>query len=154
MEDLGRRFPLISQIILNNVDDISLTKFREASRENSNFLDSERFFWIRNIKKYSTNFEEFQQQWKKVINRTPVDFLKNLAIDVHSFFKGISTRYNKQWHPLFIGAERGSLLLCEHVVERTGDMNPKLSDGFTPFSLAVQEGHLEICDFLIKDLDD
>ena len=140
---------MISQIILNNVDDISLTKFREASRENSNFLDSERFFWIRNIKKYSTNFEEFQQQWKKVINRTPVDFLKNLAIDVHNFFKGISTRYNKQWHPLFIGAERGSLPLCEHVVERTGDVNScEQIDGFTPLGFAAQEGHLEIYAFL------
>ena len=89
MEDLGRRFPLISEIILNNVDDKSLTNFRKASRDNSNFLDNERFYWIRNIKRYSANFEEFQESWKKVINKTPVDFLKNLAIDVHSFFQGL-----------------------------------------------------------------
>ena len=89
MEDLGRRFPLISQIILNNVDDKSLTNFRKASRENSNFLDNERFYWIRNIKKYSSNLEEFQESWKKVINKTPVDFLKNLATDVQSFFQGL-----------------------------------------------------------------
>ena len=105
MEGLGRRFPLISQIILNNVDDKSLTNFRKASRENSNFLDNERFYWIRNIKKYWANFEGFQESWNKVINKTPVDFLKNLAIDVHSFFKGASKRYKKQWHPLFIGAQ-------------------------------------------------
>ena len=89
MEDLGRKFPLISQIILNNVDDKSLTKFRKASRKNSNCLDNERFYWIRNIKRYFANFEEFQESWKKVINKTPVDFLKDLAIDVHSFFQGL-----------------------------------------------------------------
>ena len=89
MEDLGRRFPLISQIILNNVDDKSLTKFRKASRENSNFLENERFYWIRRIKRYFSNFEEFQESWKKVIKKTPVDFLKDLAIDVHSFFQGL-----------------------------------------------------------------
>ena len=89
MEDLGRRFPLVSQIILNNVDDKSLTNFRKTSRENSNFLDNERFYWIRNVKRYFANFEEFQKSWKKVINKTPVDFLKDLAIDVHSFFQGL-----------------------------------------------------------------
>jgi hypothetical protein len=89
MEDLAKRFPLISQIILKNVDDKSLTNFRTASRENSLFLDNERFYWIRNIKRYSTNFEEFQESWKKVIKKTPVDFLKDLAIDVHSFFQGL-----------------------------------------------------------------
>ena len=57
MEDLGRRFPLISKIILNNIDDKSLTKFRNASRENSIFLDTEIFYWIRYIKKYTTNFK-------------------------------------------------------------------------------------------------
>ena len=76
-----------------------------------------------------------------------------MAIQVHSFFSGISTRYDKQWHPLFIGAERGSLPFCEHVVERTGDINPKQISGLTPLFLAAQEGHLEICSFLIKHLD-
>ena len=111
------RFPVISQIILNNVDDNSLTNFKISSRENSNFLDNERFYWIRNIKKYSANFEEFQEIWKKVINKTPVEFSKNLAIDVHRFFEGYTMgrvlgtqkcvpiyglRYLEQWHPLFI----------------------------------------------------
>ena len=84
MEDLGRKFPLISKIILNNIDNISLARFREASRENDNFLNSERFYWIRNIKKYSAHFEEFQYSWKKVVSKTPVEFLKSLAFDVHS----------------------------------------------------------------------
>ena len=105
MEDLGWRFSLISQKILNHVDDNSLANFRKASRENSHFLDNERFYWIRHIKKYSANFEEFQESWKRVMKKSPVDFLKNLAIDVHTFFKGLSKRYNEQWHPLFIGAE-------------------------------------------------
>ena len=158
MEELGRRFPLISQIILNNVDDYSLANFRKASRENTSFLDSERFYWIRNIKKYSANFEEFQDSWKKIINRTSVEFLKELAIDVHSFFKGLSRpskRYEGQWHPLLIGAERGSLPLCEHIVKRIGDVNPKCNgDGCTPLHTAAIHGHLEICKLLIDNVDD
>ena len=150
MDDIGRRFPLISQLILNNVDNISLANFKKASQENRNFLENERFYWIRNKKKYSANFEEFQDSWKKVVCKTPVEFLKNLALDVHSYLKGISTRHETQWHPLFIGAIQGLLSLCEHVVERTGDVNPKrIEDGCTPLDLAIQEGHLEIYAFLI-----
>jgi ankyrin repeat protein len=71
------------------------------------------------------------------------------------FFKGNSKRYERQWHPLFIGAERGSIPHCEHVVKRTGDINLiRQIDGFTPLGFAAQEGHLEICAFLIKNLDD
>ena len=155
MEDLGRRFPLISKIILNNIDNKSLTSFRKASRENGNFLDNERFYWIRHINKYSANFEEFKDSWKKVINRTPVEFLKSLALGVDSFFKGLSTKYEKQCHPLFIGAKSGSLLLCERIAERTGDVNPtRQVDGITPLGFAAHWGHLEICKFLIKHLDD
>ena len=74
---------------------------------------------------------------------------------MHSFFKAASKRHNKQWHPLFIGAERGSLPLCERVVERNGDVNPsKQIDGFTAFGFAAQKGHLEISLFMIKHLGD
>ena len=37
MEDLGWRFSLISQKILNHVDDNSLANFRKASREIATF---------------------------------------------------------------------------------------------------------------------
>jgi ankyrin repeat protein len=44
---------------------------------------------------------------------------------------------------------------CEHVVERTGDINAnKQINGFTPLGFAAQEGYLEICAFLIMHLDD
>ena len=96
MEELGRRFPLISKIILNNADNKSLTSFRKASRENRNFLDNERFYWIKHINKYSANFEEFKDSWKKVVNKTPVEFLKNLTFDVQSFLKTISGEFVKK----------------------------------------------------------
>ena len=144
MEDLGKRFPLISQIILNNVDNKSLTIFRTASRENSNFLDRERFYWIRNIKKYFANFQEFQEAWKKVVNKTSVEFLEDLAINVHSFFNGVSKRCEQQWHPLFIGAACGTVNLCNHIIQKTGVKEPWLKSGRTPLHLAAMNGNLEV----------
>ena len=85
MEDLGLRFSLISKIILNNLDDISLANFRKASRENSNFLENERFYWIRIIKKYNCLIGEHQEVWNKVVSKTPVETIKEFAVAVYQF---------------------------------------------------------------------
>lgn len=155
MEDLSKRVPMINELILDNLDDKSLINFKEASREINQILDRERFYWIRTMNKHKGNFKEFKKSWKKVISKTPVGNVKQLALAVHHFFKGISTRHETQWHPLFIAAEQGSLELCEHIIGKTGEQNPKrIKDGFTPVHMAAQEGHMEIYQFLVENLDD
>jgi hypothetical protein len=43
-------------MILNNVDARSLINFKETSRDNDEILKTERFYWIRMMKKYNGNF--------------------------------------------------------------------------------------------------
>ena len=90
MDILFKRFALVGKTVLNNLDDQSLTKSKEASKEISEFLDNGRFFWTRIIKKYNKNFEGFEESWKEVINKTPVDIVKQLAIAVPKFFESYS----------------------------------------------------------------
>ena len=52
MENICEWFPVITQMILNNVDDRSLINFKETSRDNDEMLKSERFYLIRTVKKY------------------------------------------------------------------------------------------------------
>ena len=52
MEVVFKRFPLIRRKVLKNLDDESLIRSVEAKRGIAEFLDNERFFWIRVIKKY------------------------------------------------------------------------------------------------------
>ena len=52
MEDLCKRFPHLSERILSQVDDRSLNKIKLISGDMLEYLDKERFFWIRLIKKY------------------------------------------------------------------------------------------------------
>ena len=52
MEVLTRRFPLIIRMVFKNLDNQSITHSKCASRTFAEFLDNERFFWIRVIKKY------------------------------------------------------------------------------------------------------
>ena len=89
MENICERFPVITQMILNNVDDRSLINFKETSRDNDEMLKSERFYWIRIVKKYNGKFEEFYESWLKVINKSPVEIVKELALAVYvSVFHG------------------------------------------------------------------
>ena len=59
MEDLSKRVPLMNRWILKNVDDKTLTNFKEASQEINQVFDKERFYWIRMIFKYDDSFKEF-----------------------------------------------------------------------------------------------
>ena len=61
MDLLCKRFPLPSKMVLNNLDNQSLTRNRETSREIAECLDNERFYWIRAIKNYMENFEGFEE---------------------------------------------------------------------------------------------
>ena len=73
---------------------------------------------IRIVKKYSGNFQEFYESWLKVIKKSPVEIVKELALAVYQFFMARETRSEKQWHPLSICPAQGSFLLCEHIVKK------------------------------------
>jgi hypothetical protein len=60
-------------MIFENVNDESLVKFKETSREMSEFLVKDRFYWLRILKKYNQIFDEFSKAWKMFIGKTPVN---------------------------------------------------------------------------------
>ena len=140
MEMICQRFPLVAKKILNDVDDKSLVNFKVASKLNVNFLEEERFYWVRVIKRYNCLYEELRDVWKVVMRQTPVGIIKDLAIAIHGFPIIMKRRYQhvalsplafvqkigRQWHPLFVSATSGSFRLRNHIIERTGIMQPDL----------------------------
>ena len=85
MDELCQRFPLMVQKIMNHVDNETLINFKEAGRNNATFLEKERFYWIRIIKKNNSLTGNFEGDWRKVVIRTPVGMVKELALTVHGF---------------------------------------------------------------------
>ena len=145
MEKVCQRFALITKKILNNVDNESLINFKQAGRNNVAFLEKERFYWIRIIQCYNCLIGEFQEVWKKVVSKTPIEIIKELAVAVHQFSPILSKELHnetecscnetreirlssldfvktveKQWHPLFIAATSGSVYLCNHIIQKAG----------------------------------
>ena len=61
------------------MDTQSLINFKVSNRNISKSLDEERFYWIRIIKKYNQNFAIYSEQWKTVIEKTPVKTVKDFS---------------------------------------------------------------------------
>ena len=152
MEDLCQIFPLVSQIVLNNLDDQSLANCKIANRQLKEFLEDEKLLSIRIIKKYGKNLEYFSDSWKNIIHNTPREIVKELAIAIQEFFKVCQSRYEEQWSPLHIAAERGLLVLGQHITRKTGDKNPVQSDGWSALHMAAGQGHIEFCIFIMEKL--
>ena len=162
MEELSNRFPTLITKILEIVDDQSLVKFKETSREMSRFIANDRFYWIRILKKYNQSFEEFLHAWKLVIEKTPVAMVRKLALDVQRFFKtrGLFGEWydyeptlRTQWSPLHIIAETNDLDLLKHIVVKTEDVNyepENCSNKYTALHLAAEKGSLAACVFIIN----
>ena len=107
LECLCIRFPLVGERILNNLDGQSLANIKKASPDLAKYLENERFYWIRIIKKYTKNFKEFEESWKEVINKTPVDVLKQLGIAVQKCFKSYHFVLWHQLAPIDIALMKG-----------------------------------------------
>ena len=154
MEELSNRFPHLASNILNEINDESLFNCKESSREMNSFIVSEKFFWIRIIQNYRGNFVEFKESWKKTINKSSVDFVMELSQATYRFFTKKSSRFEKQWHPLFIVGDQECLQLFKCIFEKVDDKNPKGYRGLSVLHLAAQEGCLNICKFILENVDD
>ena len=86
MEDLCQRIPCVAVMIFKNLNNQSLIKSKEASSELSQFMLNERFYWLRIIMKNDKSFLEYQALWKKVLEKTPVDIIQQIADAVQNFF--------------------------------------------------------------------
>ena len=109
-------------MVLEKLDNQSLSKSKEASREIAFFLNNERFYWIQIIKNYVKHFEGHEESWREVINKAPINILKEIATAAQKFFKSYSF---KNMAPLHVVAEKGSFQLCQYIIRKTKDKNPK-----------------------------
>ena len=124
MEEINKRFPLMTRLIVKNLDDQTLNQSKELNREVAKIVDQDSAFWIRIIRKYADKFEGHQKSWKEVSIKTPVHMIKQLAITAQNFFQKFQNLTSKL-SPLHIAFESGNLELCQYVVAKVSDKNPQ-----------------------------
>jgi hypothetical protein len=156
MKEVSQRFPVIAQKILNHVDNETLINFKEARRNNAAFLGKERFYWIRIIQRYNCLTGIHQDDWKRVISNTPVETIKELAVAVYQVFQALSKNIESlTLHPLIIGAIRGSLKLCSHVIQKTGVVGIVYSLVIAAYLGVVNVNYpLDVFKFLLEKAED
>ena len=154
METLCKRFPHLAGRIFDHVDDKSLNKCKEISGEVLEYLENERFFWIRIIMKYQRNLKDFPELWKPLIDKTPVARVKQIAVAVSQFFQcpNLYSRYIKigvrKWSLIAISANHGDLDLLRFVVKIIKFKNVRKTERINAMFLAAYKGHLETYVFL------
>ena len=73
MEQLSVIFPVVNGIILNNLDDQSLTNLKIASKDLNYLLDKEKCIPLRKIKNLIRDVDFCSESWNKAVKRTHVD---------------------------------------------------------------------------------
>ena len=171
METICNRFPHLAERIFDQVDDQSLNNCKEISEEVLEYLENERFFWIRIIKKYGGKLKDFPDLWKPVIDKTPTEIVKEIAIAVSQFFQvrhlysdkmqdfsGPSDnfrqnfRQGRQWSLVAISANHGDLALLQFIIKKIKLKNVRKTERTNALFLAAWQGHLEVYDFLMGKL--
>ena len=109
-------------MVFKDLDDQSLINSREANREMKQCLNNERFYWIRIINKFSKNFEGHKESWKDVINKASIQITKKLAIATQEYLKN---SHGFDVAPHHVAVEKGSTGLCEYIISKTQEKNPK-----------------------------
>ena len=79
IEEIFARFPHLSEAIFVRLDDRSLASCREVNKTWQEFVDSQRIYWIRKILKYANPQSKFHEEWKIVLEKTPIETLKEFA---------------------------------------------------------------------------
>ena len=154
MENICQRFPHLRKVVLNNLDNQSLITCKGAIRDVSEFLENERFFWIRILKRYQRHFNEFKESWKVLINKTSLEMVKHLALSTLQYFKiyPLINPYN-QLAPINIAVELNNVDLCKFIYEKTRNhKNPKDIHGMTPLHYAAMRGSFELCKLMLENI--
>ena len=153
LDEMMLRFPHLAQDVFEELDNKSLANCRNLSRSCCDFIDNEKFYWVRKIQN-CVRMTKFQQQWNKVLENIPTQDAKEIFVIIEIFFRYDLNRKKLQWSPLHIAAEQGHLEFCKYIIEKTKDSNPKREDGITVIHMATLSGSREICELIINNLED
>lgn len=97
MEDLCKRFPLLTVKVFKNLHDQSLVGTRKMNQSIKEYFVNEKIIFLRIIHKFNGNFVEFKESWRMVVEKASLETIKQLASLVQDFFAYQSNRYTIEW---------------------------------------------------------
>ena len=153
MEHIWLRIPHILEQVNELLDDKNLVKCKEASRIMNFIIDNQKsgkFITTRMIRSYTRNSEEVAKNWRIIIQKLPNEKLSEFATLVKDFYKYFPSRFEENWEPMHIVADRGHLDFCRFIAKASATKSYK----FSPLLLSAQAGRLEVSKFLYEEIED
>ena len=154
MDNLFCRISYLAEAIFAEVDNKALANCKIVSETWASFIDMKKVKWFRIILKYAENMTEFSDHWKILMGRTPVRIVEETALTIEEFFCANLKRKDYQWSPFVIAADRGRLELYQYISEKLIEKDPAQIHQIKALEFATMAGHLEVCKFIITNLDE
>ena len=96
------------------------------------------------IQNYIGDVNEFSTAWRKVLTKTPVDFVTHIALATQRF--DAEPQIHSLLSPIHVAANDGSVDLYNQIAAKLADMNQTdIFGNFHPLFIAVLEGHYDVC---------
>jgi hypothetical protein len=166
LENFCLKFPVLCDKILNQLNPQSLATCKGLSKFWYDQINESRTYWIRKIQIYTQDFNQYKEDWGIFETKKPLTILKEFATALHVFrdlgneqwktykttLKRLNLESEDQWSPLHISA-KFSLELFKEVALKFKNINLANNNGETPLHSAAKSGHLDICKFILENLE-
>ena len=152
MEDIGLRIPHILEQTYDLIDNESLIKCKKASRKMCSIVENlkcGKFLTTRRIQCWFKNSMEFGKDWRILFQKLPAEKLSEFEILVNDFYTAVPSRFDENWSPMHIAAERGDLDFCKFIAK----VSVKKFK-WPPLLFSAQAGHFEVFKFLYTEIED
>ena len=157
MDNVLLRFPHLGEQIFKKVDDESLANCHQLTRTCRLFIEDQKSFWIRVIKKLLDDPRFAANDRNIMINQVLLKFnsdsVRNIGTTIREFCT-INRSISRGQALLHFAAMSGEIDIVKNLSnEHWFNQLPNQTDnqGRTPLHFAAKNGHLEVFKFIWKD---
>ena len=155
LETISVRFPHLIEAVFGELDIPSLASCRELNQIWKNNIDNGKILSTKIVRSKTQKADQFTEEWKQILVKIPLKFLKTLVIAVCNFERNyITCQYSPLHAAAQYGGMYGDLTLFQYTITRMKIKNPKDGDGATPLHIAAQLNSLEITKQILKLMKD
>ena len=156
METLTMKFPHLSELIFDHLDNQSLIHCKIVCKPWSIYIGHQKFYGIRVIKETLKKFHKLSETWLEVFKKANSNTIMELRKCFDQFYEGRRQKphFEKEVTPLHVTADAGNITLYEAIHKLAKNKQPRTEDGFEPVVYAMNKGHVKMTEFIMQGLVD
>ena len=151
------RFPHLSDMIFDNLDNQSLVNCKIVSKTWSIYITEQKFYGIRIISENVKKYQKLSKPWFEVFEKANTETIMELKNSFGVFKEARNpnpNEYNKKITPLHVSANAGNTFLYESIHKLAQNKQPRCENGNEPVIHAIHRGHVEMALFIIEKMDE